>query len=269
MIFKGRAFMGFLRAMKDNFVEGVKQGLEDVKQQQKEAEHRESAELGFLLLMSVWNNLFQPDSKYAVKIAQIKKELDYQRIPILIRAAELVGDPTTPKDLYTISHAYLDAGASVRDKAIDYLERYITAGACWEGTPVGIQNEMGVQRNLRNTEIAHVHISLGQLYEAEYRFDDAMEQYRIASDLCPYDAAGVIGMSNIYIKRGDYEGGIRMFKNVQKSKYYRVYIYRGLENSAFIDSVDRAYNNLLEKQQAGYVYRPRKKKATLPPAGNE
>lgn len=261
--------MGFWREMKDNFMEGVKQGLEGVKQQQEEAKHRENAELGFQLLMSVWSNFFQPDSKYAAKIAQIRKELDNKRVPLLIRAAELVGEPTTQKELYTVSHAYLDAGASVRDKAIEYLEQYIAAGACWEKTPIGIQNELGIQRDLRKTEIARVHISLGQLYEAEYRFDDAMEQYRIASELCPYDAAGVAGMSGIYIKKGDYEGGIRMFKDVQKSKYYRVYIYRGIENSSFIDSVDRAYNNLLEKQHAGYVYRPRKKKSTSPPSDNK
>lgn len=260
--------MGFWGAIKESFKDSWRESGENFERKQAEKRHKESAELGYTLLMATWNQLYPIDQKYAAKIAQIRKELDNKRIPLLIRAAELVGEPATQKELYTVSHAYLDAGASVRDKAIDYLERYIAAGACWEETPVGIQNELGIQRDLRKTEIARVHISLGRLYEAEYRFDDAMEQYRIAFELCPYDSAGVVGMSGIYIKKGDYEGGIRMFKDVQKSKYYRIYIYRGIENSSFIDSVDWAYNDLLEKQQAGYVYRPRKKKPTLPPTEN-
>lgn len=250
--------MGFWREMRDSFVQGVKNGLEEVKQQQEDAKHKESAELGYQLLISMSAPLLV-DSKYAFMVNKIKKELHDKRIPILIRAAELVGEPTTQKELYTISHAYLDAGASVRDKAIDYLEQYIAAGGYWEETPTGTQNDCGVRRDLRNTAIAGCHISLGKLYEAEYRFDDAMEQFRIAAELCPYDADGIVCMSNIFVKKGGYEGGISMFKDVLKSKYYRVYIYRGVENACFVNAVDNAYNNLLEKQQAGYVYRPRKR----------
>lgn len=252
--------MGFWDMMKD----AVREGLEDAKRQQEDAKHRESAELGYQLLMSTWSELFPVDSKYSYKVSQIKRELGNKRSSLMIRAAELVGEPVTPKELYTVSHAYLDAGASFRDKAIEYLEKYISAGACWEGTPTGTQNDTGVKRDLRNTAIADVHFSLGKLYEAEYRFDDAMEQYRISAEICPYDADGIVGMSGIYIKKGDYDGGIRMFKDVLKSKYYRVYIYRGIENTDFVSSIDRAYNNLLEKQQMGYVYHPRKKKASQP-----
>lgn len=246
--------------MKDALVEGAKEGVENAKRQQEEAKHKESAELGYQLLMSTWNGLFPVDSKYSSKISQIHRELGGNRSALLIRAAELVGEPVTPKELYTVSHAYLEAGASVRNKAIEYLEKYISAGACWEETPMGTQSDSGVKRDLRNTAIANVHISLGKLYEAEHRLEDAMQQYRIASELCPYDADGIVAMSHIYIQKGDYEGGIRMFKDIQKSKYYRAYVYRGIENTSFMDSVDQAYNNLLEKQQTGYVYRPRKKK---------
>lgn len=250
--------MGFWDMMKD----AVREGLEDAKKKQENERHKESAELGYQLLMSTWNEFFPVNSKYSSRVSQIKRELCNKRSDLLVRAAELVGEPITAKELYTVSHAYLDAGASFRNKAIEYLEKYISVGACWEETPAGTQNDLGVKRDLRNTAIANVHISLGKLYEAEYRFDEAMEQYRTAFELCPYDADGIVGMSGIYIKTGDYDGGIKMFKDVLKSKYYRVYIYRGIENTGFVSSVDHAYNNLLEKQQTGYVYRPRKKKAT-------
>lgn len=254
--------MGFWGLIKDSIVNGVKDGLE-------ESKRKENVELGYRLFLSMSLGSLSPDDKYAAKVSRIKKELNNERIPIFIRAAELIGEPTTAKELYTVAHAYLSAGASVRDKAILYMEQYITAGACWEETPSGIQNDRGIRRDLRNTAISYEHISLGKLYEAEYRFDDAMEQYQIANQLCPYDAAGIVNMSSIYCKRGDYEGGIQMFTSVLKSKYYRVYIHHGEKNCDFVEIVDRAYNDLLEKQQTGYVYRPRKKKPASPPSNDQ
>lgn len=228
-----------------------------VKSMVDDAQQTASAELGYQLLCSMGGGAM--DEKYAAKVARIKKDLHGERIPILIRAAELVGEPKTLKQLYTVSHAYVWAGATVRTLAIKYTEKYISAGGCWEQTPTGTQNWYGFQRDLRKIAISCEHMALGKLYEAECLFDSAMEQYSLAYQLCPYDAAGVSGMCGVYIKKGDYEGGIALMKAVTKSKYYRVFFKEGVENKDFMEIVDKSYSDLLEKQQKGYVYRPRSK----------
>lgn len=238
-----------------SILKSIKQTFENARD---ESERNKQKQIGYNLFFYMTGG--EVDNRFTSKVSSIKRELNNERIPIFIRAAEMVGEPENAKELYIVSHAYLNAGASVRDKAIHYMKQFVDQGAAWENTPSGKQNIFGYTRDLHNTSVANEHFQLGKLYEAELDFDDAILQYRACYELCPYDAAGIAAIVGVYIKQGDYAKGRELLDKTVKSKYYRSYFKNGCENRDFIEIIDRAYNDLLDKEHRGYKYRPRTKK---------
>lgn len=174
---------------------------------------------------------------------------------ILLKSIELCGpNPTTPKQLYIVSHCYVWLGAKYRPQAIEYLNKYIEAGAQWEGTPQGTIKMDGYSVNQLNGNRASVYNYLGKAYEGEYDFDKAEEAYLNAEKLEPYCAGHSVCVSNIYIKKNNLDQAMQYLENKKALSYYK----SNADNYKTL--IDAAINDVSEKITKGYTYKPRKKK---------
>lgn len=196
-----------------------------------------------------------------------KKILSYSehRTDVLKEIIKLCPNPTTAKELYIVSTAYVWLGACFRQEAIEYLLKYISVGATWEGTPKDTVNIFGYDINQKLSCIAKVYYDLGQCYEKEYMFEEALSAYKKASEYDGHFAYYIVCTANIYVKLGNYEDALKTLYEAKNSEYYKVYYYKtgdGKEwtDKDYIDAIDRAVTDIKDKQNRGYIYRPRKSK---------
>lgn len=188
------------------------------------------------------------------------------RTDVLKEMINLCPNPTTQKELYIVSTAYVWLGAGYRKQAIEFLTKYINVGAYWEGTPNQFVNLYGFDIDQKKANIAYVYENLGMSYEGEYMFQEAFDAYKKAYELCPYYSIGIVKMANIYVKMNTIDNALKLLKEAKKSQYYKKYIWKDnvlgttYKNDDFVKSIDRAIKDIQEKKLKGYVYRPRRNK---------
>lgn len=176
------------------------------------------------------------------------------RKEVLLKAIELCGEnPTTPKQLYIVSNCYVWLGAKYRVQAIEYLEKYINAGAVWSGTPKDIIKFDGYSVNQFEANKASVYYDLGKAYEGEYEFEKAEQAYLNAEKIEPYFATYSVCVANTYVKRNDLQKALNYLENKKQGNYYKKNIndYKTL--------LDSAIDDVTKKIEKGYQYKPRKK----------
>ena len=176
------------------------------------------------------------------------------RQEILLKAIELCGnDPTTPKQLYIVSHCYVWLGAKYRKQAIEYLEKYIAVGAAWDGTPQDTIDMGNYQIDQLKANKASVYNYLGKAYEGEYQFDKAEQAYLNAEKLDPSFATFSVCVANTYIKRNELEKALEYLNSKKQTSYYKqdTQDYRVL--------LENAINDVTSKIEKGYQYKPRKR----------
>ena len=177
------------------------------------------------------------------------------REEILLKAIEFCGvNPTDAKQLYIASHCYVWLGAKYRTQAIEYLNKYISVGASWSGTPKGIMSYGNYTVNQLDASKASVYHYLGKAYEGEYDFENAEIAYANAEKLEPYFATYSVCIANTYIKRNELPKALQYLQGKKQTPYYKNDIndYKLLLGNALSD--------VLSKIEKGYVYKPRKKK---------
>lgn len=184
------------------------------------------------------------------------------RTDVLKEMISLCPNPSSPKELYIVSTAYVWLGASYRKEAIKYLSRYIDAGAFWNGLPSDNINLFGYEENQRDLNVAKTYFDLGQCYEKEYMFDEAIVAYTKAYDHNPYFAYYTTCIANAYVKKGDYDTALNVLYEAKQSKYYREYTYITCDsamhiNTDFINIIDATIIDINDKMKRGYKYRPR------------
>lgn len=187
------------------------------------------------------------------------------RTDVLKEMIKLCPDPTTAKQLYIVSTAYVWLGAAYRLEAIKYLLKYIDAGAVWEGTPKDIINIYGYDQSQIDLNISNVYYNLGQCYEKEYMFNEAIEAYRNSNKYNPYFAYNLVLIAGLFVKKDDYMSAFRVLENARLSIYYKNYEYYTCDNQKhikddFMIAIDTAYEDINKKFQRGYKYRPRPSK---------
>lgn len=171
------------------------------------------------------------------------------RIKTLSSAAALIENPTTIKELYAVSKAYVWAGAKYRKDAIKYLQMYINLGGYWDGLSSSfylIPDGSSVPQ--RNVHRSFVFTDLGDALEGEYAFHEAIEAYQQAIQLTPYMVHNYIKLADVYVKIGKIEEGISILKRSKK-----------LLAKDDIEIVNVKIADLADKLARGYVYKPRKK----------
>lgn len=184
------------------------------------------------------------------------------RTDVLKEMISLCPNPSSPKELYIVSTAYVWLGASYRKEAIEYLNRYIDVGAFWNGLPSDNINIFGYEENQRDLNIANVYYCLGQCYEKEYMFDEAILAYTKARSHNPHFAYYNVCIANVYVKKGSYDDALDILYKTRLTKYYKTYSYITCDgqryiNTDFIDAIDTAIIDVENKMKRGYKYRPR------------
>ena len=183
---------------------------------------------------------------YRSKVNKIVKAYNGNRRECFIVAASLFGEPQDNDQLYMLSQCYVNAGAKYRKQAIEFLKRFIDAGAVWSGAPKGTFDYGDHVEDLFSGYIANIWYQLGKAYEGEYCFIEARQAYFEALDIDSYFTPAACGVSDPYIKMNDLDGGIRFLNQLTKSKYKDMKLI----------AKDRL-EDLKKKKAAGYIYKSR------------
>lgn len=189
---------------------------------------------------------------------QLNKELDSLLVSCKTKSeklsiiAELCKPAETNEELYFISKAYVWAGADYRSEAIEYLKKYIAAGAICDETPEGIREMNGISYDLKSMSVASVYTDLGNCFANEYEFDKAIECYQEAYSLVPYISSNAVKISEMYVKKNELVRALDYLETIKSSIYYKLEIYSSV--------IDKCITDVQKKIEKGYVYKPRKKK---------
>lgn len=185
---------------------------------------------------------------YQRQVSSFFEKNGANRIKTLSSAAALINTPSTTKELYAVSKAYVWAGAKYRKEAIKYLKEYIKAGAYWEGLSNSYYYEpSGINISQADVHRSFVFTDLGDALEGEYEFDEAIEAFQDAINLAPHMIHNYIKQSGVYAKVGKIEEGISVLKRSKKQV-----------PKSDIELVNGKIADLADKLARGYVYKPRK-----------
>lgn len=176
------------------------------------------------------------------------------RIYVLKTAADRI-EPITLRSLHVKALCYLYAGATCRQEAIYWLNKYLAKGDLWlPGVMLPIQqDEYFIDPKIYYR--AHLLCELGKLYENEYLFQEAFEAYIQQLNFVQVLPWGAIYAANVRVKMNDINAGIKLLGEVLKS-YRSQY---GKTNDNFNLRINETLIELYAKKDRGYVYRPRKK----------
>lgn len=172
-----------------------------------------------------------------------------QRKEICNNIISKFSDSSDPLDRLAVAIAHKHLGATHRKQAIEYYEMYLEK-------PVRIPNKTELQWNAANWMI---HSDLAKLYESEYEYDKSIKMLEECISLNKkevqlsgfgFNSADYTRIGTLIIKRDGTAAAIAYYEDLKKSGVYNK------DRACF----DDAYNDVIEKHNRGYVYRPRKAK---------
>lgn len=181
----------------------------------------------------------------APDVLQVLEECNNERMKILEREVSLCQGFDTPMAYYILSDAYVFMGAKYRSEAILYLKKYLANPAWFPG-----------QEKDRTRYISRRWHYLGQAYESEHQFNDAIRAYDQQRRLEPDMPASYVKIAEVMRKMNQLPTAIQFLKVAQKTPYYQNPSF----GSGFNTVIDSYLSDLEEKEKRGYVYRPRKRK---------
>lgn len=143
-----------------------------------------------------------------------------------------------PWDNLSLAWAYENLGAKYRTKAIEHYERFL-------------ENPIFPKIIGHNCfSMWSIHSSLAALYEKEYNFEAAISCLKqCISDNRGSNPADFTRIGDILVKI-DVHKGVEFFRYLIHSPFYKQHRH----------SFDCALKSALDKEQRGYVYRPRPRK---------
>jgi len=199
--------------------------------------------------------LFASQGVGAELSALAKKELEKcpTRQDVLLRAIELCKDDDSPEALYVIAHCFVWLGARYRKSAIIWLEKYIEAGAVCKYIPTDYIKMDGYTVDQKSANISAIYSYLGKAYEGEYIFDKAKEAYAQAVKYAPYFPSSYVFYAKVLVKENNLDSALNYLKLQRRVSYYSL-------DDEFKLSIETEIADVIEKQNKGYVYKPRKKK---------
>lgn len=206
------------------------------------------------------------DNKLRQK-ARIIVEKAKNRQEVLDKVIELCQGIESQKAYYLIGTAYVWKGAKYRKQAITYLEKYLAS-------PVEIKKAF-YEREGRmvdgfssGVQLSYVYSDLAKCYEGDYIFDKALKYYKKALDLDYSVPSTYIHVAKLYVKMNDLDKAIELLEKAKKSKYYKPKkVTMPLDGKTYYDDtfkkvIDNYLEDLKKKKEKGYIYRPRKIKAS-------
>ena len=146
-----------------------------------------------------------------------------------------------PLDIFAVAKAYERMGANFRKKAIEYNEKFLK-------NPVSLKNPNADWSFYRDDLL---HNELSELYEKDCQFDKALEELEKAKSCS----------DQIFLNDITRKGDILIKISVDDAvKYYTDVLNSDTVSEDIKQWLKKPYNDALEKQQKGYVYKPRKSK---------
>ncbi|MDI6604078.1 MAG: tetratricopeptide repeat protein [Thermoanaerobacteraceae bacterium] len=202
-----------------------------------------------------------PIHKKAKQIVEKAKD----RHEVLDKIIELCQNIEHPKAYYLIGTAYVWKGAKFRREAIYYLEKYLD-------NPVEIKKSYYSREGklidgfTSGVQISFIYGDLGKCYEGEYEFEKALEYYQKAAELDPSVPSVYVHIAQVYAKMKNLDEAIKVLQEAKNSKYYTpIKTISPIDGSTHYDNtfkitIDNYLEDLKEKKEKGYIYKPRIKK---------
>lgn len=188
------------------------------------------------------------------------------RQEILNEVIKFCGRPETPRQRYLLARAYSWSNIEYNDKAIEYLELYLS-NDLYEDS---FKNNLAYNdyNDRKRWHIARVSLDLGLAYDKARNIDKALEKYYDVLNIIPESQIPYLHIADMYRKKNQLDKAIEILEQARKSKYYvKNEIKDALGNSykpkqydnTFIEIIDKYYIDYLNKKNKGYVYKPRNK----------
>lgn len=180
----------------------------------------------------------------------LKLVFEYEGLPAEQKKAscrELIDkykESSSSLDILAVAKAYDCLGATYRNQAISYYERFFA-------NPVQIPYASYEQQN---ATLWIIHSNLAKLYEREYLWDKAIEQLQILIGLEQYGIMVVTDhcrIADILVKKCGTQKALDYLKAIENTL--------NMSEEAK-DEFEDFYKEIEEKHNRGYVYRPRPQK---------
>lgn len=181
----------------------------------------------------------------APDVLQILEECNHDRMSILKKEVTLCKGVDTTIAYCILSNAYVFMGAAYRREAILYLKKYLS-NPDW----------IPCQEKDRPRYIASRWHYLGEAYEGEHRFNEAIYAFDQQRHLEPNMPAAYVSIAKVMKKMNQLTTAIQFLKAVKKTSYYQNPAF----GSCFNTTVDSYLSDFENKLARGYVYKPRSKK---------
>lgn len=181
--------------------------------------------------------------KIVVKVFTYKCK---SRQDVLNLVIKLSAGVDTPKQRYIVAMAYSWSNKEYRDKAIYFLNLYLNNGL------YNIKTE-----EQRLLHLSQIYRELATKYEQTYQFENALKCYKLSNDYhtkyCNEYNNNFeilrINEANILVKMNNIDEAIKLLNNNKKK-------LRDKSNLTLIDEKIQELNN---KKNKGYIYKPKKK----------
>lgn len=182
------------------------------------------------------------------------------RQDILNKAIEICGEPITPQQRYIYAIVYSWSNKEYRKKAIYYLNLYLN-NELYEDIYIHRFSYLGqTDENKKIEHLTTMYNYLGEVYEKEYEFENALDIYNKVISINPFSPVGYRGKVNILIKQNNLDMAIKFLEDFKTSKYYsKNKINPNIENW-LVQIIDEMLEDCQIKKESNYCYKPRKQK---------
>lgn len=190
--------------------------------------------------------IFPPDpASYDPMTKQILERCNNERKNILLAEVELCKPFETSMSYCVIANAYYFLGAAYRQETIEYMSKYLE-------NPEWIPHKEYFEDD-RARYLSGRWGILGQAYEGEYMFEEALQAYQLEKEVAPEYPAAYVHIATVLSKMHRLDEAIDFLKKAQNLRYYK--------EPGFGTNFDRVIDNFLTefetKKARGYVYKPR------------
>lgn len=197
--------------------------------------------------------IFSPDaSRFDPLTKQILKQCNNDREKILFAEVELCKPFKTPMGYCIIANAYYFLGAKYRQNLIEYMTKYLE-------NPEWIPHSEYFEDE-RSRYLSGRWGILGQAYEGEYQFEEALQAYNTEKEIAPEYPAAYVRIATVLSKMHRLDEAIEFLQEAKNTRYYREPGF----GTTFNTVIDNYLTKFLGKKARGYVYKPRPRKSTFP-----
>lgn len=173
----------------------------------------------------------------------------------LLKAAELCGEPKTPRQFYLCTKIFSWLGRQYDARTVECAEAYLLSPG-WDALPSGQTTERGVKTDLAAHSRAGILMDLGVAYAGMENYERACSAYLKAYETEPYRIEYAVEASSAMVCLGREKEAMDFLLLQKHSPYCRTVKYRGSTgrmcyDSFYRDTLDRRINCLKKQMENG------------------